>query len=64
MRETSFLIFIYYDHIAILKNPPNAALIIYKVNIFVAYTGMLLLDQVYFSTESLLNKVHFFIKSL
>jgi hypothetical protein len=48
MRETSFLIFIYYDHIAILKNPPNAALIIYKVNIFMAYTGVLLLDQVIF----------------
>lgn len=57
MKEN--LIFIYYNHIAILKNPPNAVLIIYKINIFMAYTGMLLLDQVYFSTEIILNKVHF-----
>jgi len=58
MKETSFLIFIYYNQIAILKNPPKAALIIYKINIFMEYTGMLLLDQVHFSTESILNKVH------
>ena len=56
MKETSFLIFIYYNHIAVLKNPPNAALIICNINIFLAYTGMLLLDHVCFSTESVLNK--------
>ena len=63
IKGTCFLIFIYYNHIAILKNPPNAALIIYNINIFMAYTGMLLLDQVYFSTESILNFI-FFINSL
>ena len=64
MKETSFLIFIYYNHIAVLKNSPSAALIICNINIFMAYTGMLLLDHVYFCTESVLNKVHFLIKSL